>query len=421
MPELNAETQRNNTRLLYIELAWMGFAFAMEWYYLQVYLIRLNPDHPNLETLLGLLVGGRALVLAIGAALANRWQSRFRNAVRAISAPMFWARFVLYLGIAFVPSLPIDAKSEVLVALVLISSIPLGIAQGIFLGMMPYAVSKDRLAKVVSNRSVIMNGTVLICMVIVGQMLERLPRPMNYQVGFVLSFFVSAMSWWNVHRVTIPDVSPTKQIAKRTNVWSYAPFRRFAIVTLAVNTSVFMAGPLVQLHLVRGLNASDTWISVLGVIEMAAGAGLMLVMDPLIKRFGTRRLMIVTALMTLVQPAMLGLTPVIPPYIIGVLLFGAGWFAINVLMYNRLVEIVPPDDLRQYAATYQILINGSLFIGPLIGTFLIENVMTVPAALVFIAVTRLIASLLVWGIRTDPEQPAPQSPQPQPAVEGAHS
>ena len=61
--------------------------------------------------------------------------------------------------------------------------------------------------------------------------------------------------------------------------------------------------------------------------------------------------------------------------------FGAGWFVVNVLLYNRLVEIVPHERMGQFAATYQVLINFSLFLGPLIGTFLIENLNAVVAAI----------------------------------------
>ncbi len=403
MQEMSLDTRRNNTRLLYIELAWMAFAFAMEWYYLQVYLIRLNPDHPALETLLGLLVSGRALMLAIGSGLANRWQSRFTNAIRALSGPILVARTLLYLGIALVPSIPISFKSELLVFMAICSAVPHGIAQGVFVGMMPYAVGKDQLAQVVSNRSVLMNATILVCMVVAGQLLEGLPRPVNYQVGFGLAFAVSALSWWNIRRVVVPDMNPQHEASHQTRVWSYAPFRRFAVITVALNTSVFMAGPLVQLQLVKGLNASDAWISALGVFEMAAGAGLMLIMSRLIRRFGTRRLIIVTTFATLFQAVILGLTPTIPPYIIGVLLFGAGWFAVNVLLYNRLVEIVPPDNVRQFAATYQMLINFSLFAGPLMGTLLIEYVMPVTSALLLIGALRFVAGMLTWLIRTDPE------------------
>src|SRR5258708_29724359 len=140
MQPLSLQTQRANERYLYLELAWVSIAFALEWYYLNVYALRLGatPVH------LGVLASGRALLMVIGASLTNRWQSRFKNAMQAIRLPAMTYRTLLYLSIAFVPFLP-SHQADVLVGLVLLSAIPTGIAQGVFLGMLPYAIG-DRLA-----------------------------------------------------------------------------------------------------------------------------------------------------------------------------------------------------------------------------------------------------------------------------------
>ena len=55
-------------------------------------------------------------------------------------------------------------------------------------------------------------------------------------------------------------------------------------------------------------------------------------------------------------------------------MFGSGWFSVNVLLYGRLVELFSQEDIGAYAAAFQLLVNGSLFLGPLIGTLLIEAV-----------------------------------------------
>jgi MFS family permease len=398
MQTISPEQKRANIPFLYAELGWMSVAFAMEWYYLQVFAIRLGAT----ATHLGVLTSGRALLLVVGGSLATRWGQRFTNAVDAISGPTLAYRTLLYLAIALTPFLQ-AFQAEALVALVLMSAIPHGIAQGVFLGMMPGAISENDLARVVSRRSVLMNAIVLVGVLVFGQLLELIPRPQNYQIGFGIAFLAAICAWFNIRKIKVPDMVKVTKDTRKVNVWSYPPFRRFAIVIVFVNMSVFIAAPITQLYLVQGLKATDSWISLLGIFEMGAGALLTLSMDRLIKRFGTRRLIIATTFATLFQALILAVTTTLPPYIIGTILFGAGWYAVNVLLYNRLVQIVPAEDLRQYAATYSVIINAALFAGPLIGTLMIETGLTIPVTLLIIAFMRLGAGVLTWAIRTEPE------------------
>lgn len=380
------------------DIGWMCVAFAMEWYYLNVYAIRLGatPVH------LGILTSGRALLLAAGAGLAGWWQSRYSNAIRALDWPILAYRILLYFAIALVPFLP-SYRVEALLILVLLSAIPNGICQGVFLGMLPSAVNKSDVAALVARRSILMNGLVLVCVFALGPFLDWIPRPLNYQIGFGVGFLLSLVSAWHVARVKTPDVVKVQKVVEKVNVWAYAPYRRFAVIVVAINMSVFMAVPLIQPRLVEQLNASDAWISLFGVCEMCAGAVFTLSLDRLQKRFSVRALIIVTAGATAFQTLILGLTPTLPPHLIGSLLFGIGWFAVNILLYKRFVELVPPEHIHHFAANFQLLANLSLFVGPLIGTFLIQNMLTIPAALVLIAGLRLGATFLAWVIRAEPQ------------------
>ncbi len=397
---ISLDVERANTRHLYLDVFWMGAAFAMEWYFLQVFAIRLGatPAH------LGTLTSVRALFLAIGAALASRWQKRYGNIIEALRWPTLVYRAMLYIGIAVAPFMP-AGQVDVLVLMVVLSAIPTGIAQGCFLGMLPTAISERKLATVVSRRMVFVNITVLVCVVVFGQFLEALPFPINYQIAFGIAFLTSFLSWWNVQHVKVPgvvraDLAP--MAVPDVNVWKNPDFIRYMITVVAICIGVFMASPLVQLHLVRGLDASDAWISVFGLAEMGAGALITLRLDRLIERFGTGKLMIVMAFFTFAQTLILSVTPILPPFIIGSLAFGTGWFALGVIMYNRLIEVVPQEGFVRYAAAYQTLINVALFIGPLIGTFLIERVMTVPAALLVVTAVRFGAGALTWAISARP-------------------
>jgi MFS family permease len=395
---LTPDVYRANIRHFYAEITWMGFAFAMEWYYLNVYAIHLNATAVHLAV----LTSGRALLMMLGAGLAQRWQRRHPGPIRAISIPLISSRLLLYLGIVLVPFLP-AFQVEALVGLVLLSALPTGIAQGIFLGMLPGAVPKEVLARVVARRAVLMNAGVLPCILLLSQLLGWFPQPANYQVGFFISFLTSLMSTWHIHQIKTIELPKVTIHIKPINVWANASFRRFALLTVANQTGVFMAASLIGLQLVRGLNASDSWISIFGVCEMLAGILVTFRLDWIIARFGTRRLIIVACVAVALQTLILSLTPTLPPFLVGSLMFGSGWFSVNVLLYSRLVELFPPEEIGHYAATFQLLVNGSLFLGPLLGTLFIEGGMTLPAALFLITGVRLLAAFLAWAIKIKPQ------------------
>jgi hypothetical protein len=88
----------------------------------------------------------------------------------------------------------------------------------------------------------------------------------------------------------------------------------------------------------------------------------------------------------------------LPPFIIGQITFGASWAALNVLLFNRLIEVAPQEGFPQYATAFQIMINASIFAGPLVGTFMIEHNLTLPAALFVVAAARFSAGVLTWAV-----------------------
>jgi hypothetical protein len=413
----NVDIERANTRYLYLDIFWMGIAFAMEWYFLQVYAIRLDATPAHLGTLTSL----RALMQVVGSSLSNWWLCRYDNPVRALRAPALVYRLILYLAIALAAFLPpgqagMPGRVDAVVALAVISAIPTGLSQGVFLVMYRRALSERQLTKVVAHRVVLMNATILVSVIGFGQLLEHLPFPANYQIGFGLAFLASFLSWWSVQQVKLPEtLQPETQqaAAPAASVWKHAGYARFIVVVVAVIVAVFIAAPLGQLHLVRNLNASDTWISVFGLFETGAGTLILLRLDRLIARFGTGRLITIMTFATLLQPLILGMITTLPPYIIGQITFGAGWAGLNVLLFNRLIEVAPREGFSQYATVFQITINASIFAGPLIGTFMIEHDLTLPTALFVVAAARFGAGMLTWAV---PRQKAVLPAEPQEAV-----
>lgn len=188
---LSPEIEKANRSHLIQDIFWMGVPFALEWYFLGVFALRMGATAAQL----GALVSIRALMLVIGSGLSGPWQRRFDNLISALSLPQFLYRAGLYLGVALVPFLPEHMRINALIGVVALAALPTGIAQGCFLGMMRSAVSERQLANLMSRRSLLMHAAILVCVMAFGQLLERVAFPINYQISFGIAFGASLLSW----------------------------------------------------------------------------------------------------------------------------------------------------------------------------------------------------------------------------------
>lgn len=399
---ITPETERRNIRNHYLDLLWMGPAIVIEWYFLNIFAVRLGATASQLSALLAF----RALFLALGAGLCAPWMRRFKNLVPALNIPILAYRFLLYLVIGLIPFLPAgtpDYRVDLVVVVSALAALPHGLAAGLWLGMLRSSVTESRLSGFLSRRLMLVNLWTLIWVMVSGPLLDSAPFPLGYQLYFIVAFVGSVVAWNRLMRVRVPDIPerlPTAEqpIIKPVNIWKNKKFLRFAALVFFTHISVFMAAPIVPLYLVRTLNASDTWISLFSAVEVGAGALIMVYSNRLIARFGANRLIMVAGLATALQTLILGFSTTLPPHLIGQAAFGIGWFWLAVLLYYRLSELIGSEDFPPYAAGFQMLAGIALLFGPPLGTFLIENVMSLSAALVLTGVLRIVSAVLVYLI-----------------------
>ena len=399
---ITPEIERRNIRNHYLDMLWMGPAIVIEWYFLNIFAVRFGATASQLSALLTF----RALFLAIGAGLCAGWSRRFKNLVPALSAPVIVYRFLLYLVIGFIPFLPAgtpDYRIDLVVGLAALAALPHGLAAGLWLGMLRSSVSEARLSGFLSRRLMLINLWVLIWVMVSGPLLDSAPFPLGYQLYFIVAFVGSIVAWNRLMQVRVPDIPerlPTAEqpIIKPVNIWKNGKFLRFAALVFFTHISVFMAAPIVPLYLVRTLNASDTWISLFSAVEVGAGALIMIYSDRLIVRIGANRLIVVAGLATALQTLILGFSTTLPPHLIGQAAFGIGWFWLSVLLYYRLSELIGSEEFPPYAAGFQMLISIALLFGPPLGTFLIENVMSLSAALILTGALRVGSAVFVYLI-----------------------
>src|SRR5260221_5860957 len=93
MQSITPSIGRANTRHLYWDMFWMCAAFAVDWYFLQGFAIRMNATPLQI----GLLFSLRAAFLVVGSTLANYWRHPYKNPIPAMVLQIITYRALLNL------------------------------------------------------------------------------------------------------------------------------------------------------------------------------------------------------------------------------------------------------------------------------------------------------------------------------------
>src|SRR5690606_28767776 len=126
----------------------------------------------------------------------------------------------------------------------------------------------SRITALMSRRSLIFNVTVAVGTLAFGVWLVEAPFPLNYQVMFLAAFVFSLMSYLNVQRVQAlaPEpVTPEPGAVAPVKPWKSLAFQRVAFICIVMHVSFFTLSPIIPLHLVDGLGASEGFMSIFAV------------------------------------------------------------------------------------------------------------------------------------------------------------
>jgi hypothetical protein len=245
-----------------------------------------------------------------------------------------------------------------------------------------------------------------------GQILDRMVFPLNYQVVFIGSFFGGLLSFLFSRSITIPDQVPVVATADpeaRLGVVRWftdlvavtreapAPFLRFTASSFVFRSGVAMGMPLLPLYWVRVVEASDAAI---GLITMAKSAVLLVayaIWSATTRRVGVGKALLVSSLGIAFYPLAVAATTEI--WILALLAGLAGFFVAgnDLVNFDLLLSSIPTDHQAILVGFYQTLQNSALFIMPLVGTLLADQI-GLTGALVIAGLLRLIGSLLFFTL-----------------------
>ena len=131
--------------------------------------------------------------------------------------------------------------------------------------------------ELMSRRWSTLGLTTAITVALVGQVLDHIGFPINYQVVFLGLSVGGLISYYFSSHIELPDTEPPAQLAGqslRQQFRNYAALVRNepAFVSFMFKRFVYMSGtslatPLFPLYYVRQVQASDAWIGIINTVQ----------------------------------------------------------------------------------------------------------------------------------------------------------
>ncbi len=355
------------------DIAWFGILWGSLVAFLQVYIVRLGAS----SFLVSAITYGPALIAIFLQIPAGKLIQRTGHRMRWVIASGLAYR-AFFLAVALIPFLLIRGRAEATALVWVLSAWGSSFSNIAFLSMMADAVTEDDRPRMISMRFAAFGLMNTITTLAAGLLLQLLLFPLNYQILFLIGFAGSMVSWWHVRQIHVPDLPP---VAKQPGsfwrsmggVLRFPGYLRFVVAVFFLQLALGMTAPLLPLYWVRGLNASDSQVSV--VLSTATGAMVVgsLLMRRTVERIGRERALAIGGAGYMLYPLLTSFTASMWWLIPWAALSGLFTAAINVNLFDNLVSVTPTADRMNHMAIYSTFQNGALLLGPILASVVADG------------------------------------------------
>lgn len=399
-PDDATPLQRKNFLNVQIDAVGIGLSAAAA-PFLPVFLTRLGAT--NFQV--GLLTSMPAVTGLLFSLSAGHFLQTRRNIVPWFSA----ARLLVISAYALTGLIPFVVPRDLVVQAVLLiwalATIPQTIVNIAFSVVMNAVAGPRGRYDLMSRRWSILGVTTAVSVAIVGQILDRISFPVNYQIAFVAVSCGGLMSYYYSSHIVLPDSEQRPDTARvpRQNglrglfdlVRGQTEFISFTRNRFVYTLGVVLTAPLFPLYYVRLLHAPDSWIGFFGTAQTAATLLGYSLWARLSRSRGSRFALLCTTLAMSLYPALVAGTRRLEVITLWAGLAGVFQAGVDLVFFDELMRTVPPQHSATfvaYAASLQYLAS---VVGPFLGTWMADHT-TLPLALSVAALIRLTGFGLFW-------------------------
>lgn len=361
-----------NIRYMYLEIFWAGI-FNGVVAFNSVFAVRLGASN----ALIGLLTSVPSLVVALLTLPAGQLLERRRPILPLFISTLFLYRLG-YLAVALMPFIVTQNRSIVFVILIMLFTVPTPVSSVGFNTMFAEIVPERRRAEVVAWRNIILGAVVSVVGFIAGQALDAFTFPMNYQGLYFVGFASSMVSLFLLTKLRVPD-EPRRPITRGSKapggitlpgikalLGANIGYPRIVLNTLIYGIGTWMVSPLLAIFYIRTLGASNSWIGSLSSIINLTGMLGYFLWQKWLPRWGERRILAWTVIVSGFYPALVGLSPALTPILFLGALYGLVTPGLNLAHFNTLLKVCPADRRPSALALYTTVMNVGAFVSPLV-------------------------------------------------------
>ncbi|HMN60850.1 MAG TPA: hypothetical protein PJ988_10825 [Anaerolinea sp.] len=376
-PQSTTQIDRGNFVNVQIDAIGVGLASAAA-PFLPVYLTRLGAS--TFEV--GLLTSMPALTGLLLSIPLGQYLQRQKNIVPAFSL----ARLLVILSYAMTGLISFVLFEHRAVIGILgvwaLATIPqtlLSISFTVVMSMVAGPVGRYEL---MTRRWSILGLTTTLTVLVIGQVLERITFPLNYQLMFLILSLGGLISYYFSSHIRLPDsdVQPSVAHNVRERVSEYVglilsekPFVSFVMKRFVFLLGTTLAAPLFPVYFVRVLNAPDAWIANINIAQTAILILGYFVWTRTSRRKGPRLVLLVTTFGISFYPLLTAVTNTYYPIPLYAGMAGIFQAGLNLVFFDELMKRVPISFSATFVSAAQSLQYVSSVIAPFLGTALADR------------------------------------------------
>jgi MFS family permease len=250
-----------------------------------------------------------------------------------------------------------------------------------------------------SRRWSILGLTTAITVALVGQLLDYLSFPINYQLVFIGLSAGGLISYYFSNHIQLPDNEPLPPAAHESlsqRLKGYVNLirseRDFVVFTgkqFVYTAGTALALPLLPLYYVREVQADDSAIGLINTVQTAIVLVGYTLWTRQSRRRGGRFVLLWTTCGLAFHPLLVAFTGRVELLILFAGLAGIFQAGLNLVFFDELMKTVPPGRSATFVSLSQSIQYLSTVIAPLLGTLLADQ-LGLAVALVISTLLRLI-------------------------------
>lgn len=244
--------------------------------------------------------------------------------------------------------------------------------------------------ELMTRRWSILGLTTSITVILVGQMLDNVRFPINFQVMFLILSLGGLISYYFSSHINLPEqvvpqqTSQPHNLRERINDYIQMISAEKAFVSFVAKRFVFLTGttlaaPLFPLYLVRVLDTPNSWIATINTAQTAILILGYFIWGQTSRKRGSRIVLLATTFGISLYPILTGLTKtytIIPLYAGLAGIFQAG---LNLVFFDELMKRVPDQYSAVFVSAAQSIQYLSAIIAPFMGTLIADRLGFSPA------------------------------------------